>query len=330
MNKEKNQKTTIALLNPAITETSIVFPNEKEYIRPGKPCDGQKAIIDELHFGPRVYCPRLLFNVILSGTSSWCPGTSVERRKACDVLLSVVTSGKGKLIIDGRKYELNANDVIFLHGEKERVLTALPSVRFCRHFLTLYSGFVFEIIEQMGLKDVFCIKLSKNKAEHVIQEFEAIDKLICEKPNEFRIKISNKLFELLLFLANETYGDPEKYAVPDYIEKCMNYAMENLDKPLKVIDLANASHTSVRNLNYSFMKFFGISTFHWLKNLKMNLSAMDLKQTRMKIHEIAEKYGFSDQFQYTHTFKKNFGISPTEYRKIIREGIKRKKDSRKR
>jgi|GEM_PF-1968991 len=318
MNKEKNQEKTNVLLNPAISGTSIVFPNEKELVRPGKPCDNQKAIIDVLHLGPRVYCPRLLFNVVLSGTSSWCPGTSVERSKSGDIQLSIVTSGKGKLTVDDRKYELNVNDVIFLHGEKSRVLTALPPDRFCRHFMTLYSGFVLEIIEQMGLTDIFRIRLSKSKAEHVIQEFEEIDKLICEKPNKFRMKISNKLFELLLFLANETYGDPEKYVVPDYIEKCMNYAMENLDKPLKVIDFANASNTSVRNLNYLFMNFFGVSVYNWFTSLKMNLSAMDLKQTRMKTYEIAEKYGYADQFQYSHAFKRLFGMSPTTYRQILK------------
>ena len=329
MNKEKNQEKVNVLLQPGITGTEILFPNERELIRPGKPCDDQKAMVDDLHFGPRIYCPRLLFNVILSGTSSWCPGTSVERKKSGDIQLSIVTSGKGELIVDDKKYELSVNDVIFLHSEENRVLTALPPGRFCRHFLSLYGGFVLEIIKQMGLIDIFRVRLSKNKAEHLIREFEAIDKLVCEKPKEFRINISNKLFELLLFLANETYGDPGEYLVPDYVEKCMNYAMENMDKPLKVIDLANASHTSVRNLNYTFMKFFGVSVYNWLTSLKMNLSAMDLKQTQMKIHEIAEKYGYADQFQYSHAFKRLLGMSPTKYRQIVkgesRSRAKRKK-----
>ncbi len=317
MTKEKNQEKINALLHPAISGTAIIFPNEKELVRPGNSCDDQKAIVDTLHFGPRINCPRLLFDVVLSGTSSWCPGTSVELKKG-EIQLSVVTSGKGELIIDDRKYELQPNDVFFLHCEEDRLLKALPPDRFCRHVLTLHGGYMLEIINQMGMMDIFRVRLSKNKADYVLSEFEEIDKLVCEKPKDFRMNISTKLFGLLLFLANETYGDPEKYVVPDYIEKCMNYAMENLDKPLKVLDLANASHTSVRNLNYSFMNFYGVSAYHWLKNLKMNLSAMDLKQTRMKIHEIAEKYGFSDQFQYSHIFMRIFGMSPTKYREIVK------------
>jgi AraC-like DNA-binding protein len=318
MNKEKNPKKTNILLHPAIASTHVSLPDGIMSIRPGNPCDDQKAIVDEMHFGGRTYSPRLLFNVSLSNNSSWCPGTILEREKSNITVLSFVISGEGELIVDDRKYTLLPNDIYFFHKDEKHTLRALPGDRFCRHTLTLSGGFSPELIEQMGIRDISRVRLSKSNAAYVLGEIKTIDKFICEKPKDFLRKISVKLFDLLLFIANEVYGDPEIYVVPDHVEMCMEYVMNNLDKPLNVIQLANVAHTSVRNLNRSFMKSIGVSTYNWLKSLKMNLSALDLKQTRMKIYEIADKYGFADQFQYSHTFTRLFGMSPTRYRQIVK------------
>jgi AraC-like DNA-binding protein len=320
---KKQQKIKDVFLIPRIFSTGV-SPIDEEIIRPGKPCDDKTAIKDEMHLGGGVYCPRLLFNVILSNMSSWCPGTSIERKNPVVMILSLVTSGKGRLIADDRKYELEPNDVYFLHPDEKHILRALPPDRFCRRVLSFHGGFIHEIIKQMGLRDVSRVRLSKDKADHVDREFKAIDKLICEKPEDFRTEISGKLFLLLLFLANEVYGKPEKKEVPECIEKCMNYVVENLDKPLQLSDLARASHTSIRNLNRIFLQFIGVSPHQWLEVLKMNLSALDLTNTLLKVHVIAEKYGFSDQFHYSHSFKRAFGMSPMRYRQLSRGDVREK------
>ncbi|MBQ3219724.1 MAG: AraC family transcriptional regulator, partial [Clostridia bacterium] len=41
-----------------------------------------------------------------------------------------------------------------------------------------------------------------------------------------------------------------------------------------------------------------------------------LLQNKITIREISDRYNFYDQFYFSRCFKKRYGISPTEYRKI--------------
>ncbi len=323
--KTHNIKSKNILVIPQITSTGAVVPDGKVKVYLGKSCDGLESINDENHCGSRDYYPRLIFNVAISIISSWCPGTSQERKKSNVTMIEFVTSGRGELIVDDIKYQLQPNDIYFLHRNENHFLRALPPDRFCKHGLTLLGDVITELMKKMGIKNISHIRLSKSKAKYVLAEIKEIDKLICEKTDGFRSNISTKLFALLIFLANEVYGEPKKDALPEEIESCMEYVINNIDKRLKLPDLAREARISVNNLNRLFMQALETTPYRWLYTLKMNLSAYDLLNTRMKIHTIAEKYGYADQFHFSHSFKRVFAMSPTKYRLLLHGDIKKRK-----
>ncbi len=55
---------------------------------------------------------------------------------------------------------------------------------------------------------------------------------------------------------------------------------------------------------------------HLIKN-KMNMAKRMLRTTNKKVYEIAGAVGYRDVAHFTKVFKKNFGISPSEYRNIM-------------
>ncbi len=100
------------------------------------------------------------------------------------------------------------------------------------------------------------------------------------------------------------------------------YIQEAIEK------IASAPHLSLTTS--SIAKELNISTSH-LRNLvakEMNMtlseyvrqkvliaSTEDLRKEHLSIKEIAEKYGFCDQFYFSRLFTAQFGISPSKYRK---------------
>ena len=50
----------------------------------------------------------------------------------------------------------------------------------------------------------------------------------------------------------------------------------------------------------------------------MENAANLLESTEMKINEIAKKCGFEDPLYFTQAFKKNYGATPSEYRKHLK------------
>jgi AraC-like DNA-binding protein len=46
----------------------------------------------------------------------------------------------------------------------------------------------------------------------------------------------------------------------------------------------------------------------------MNLAAGHLRNGQMRIRDIAARVGYESQASFTNAFKRNFAISPTEYK----------------
>ena len=66
---------------------------------------------------------------------------------------------------------------------------------------------------------------------------------------------------------------------------------------------------------------FDISPKNYLKNLKLKKAQALLKTTDLPISVIADSLGFDDQLAFSKIFKKEYSISPSEYRKTWYNGL---------
>lgn len=68
-----------------------------------------------------------------------------------------------------------------------------------------------------------------------------------------------------------------------------------------------------------FSKLFkqqtGINFTDYITTVKMNEGSRLLKKTSLRVSEIADRLGYADLAYFSNTFKKAFGVTPSEYRK---------------
>ena len=62
----------------------------------------------------------------------------------------------------------------------------------------------------------------------------------------------------------------------------------------------------------------GETITHYTQNLKIEASIELLKDDSLSINEIAERFGFCDQFYFSKVFKSYVCMSPMQYRKSLR------------
>lgn len=94
---------------------------------------------------------------------------------------------------------------------------------------------------------------------------------------------------------------------------CMDMIRENIDYPTKYLKF----------LPRIFSRVMGISIRKYITKRKLSLAANALLNTTEQIINIALRYGFSDQSNFTARFKKHFDMTPVQYRnaKIAREDL---------
>ena len=86
--------------------------------------------------------------------------------------------------------------------------------------------------------------------------------------------------------------------------------------------LAKKYHISSSTLSHQFKKITGVSVFEYLVSCRLALAKAQLAKTKMRINEIVEECGFCDNSNFSRTFKKSVGMTPSQFRRTYRrEGL---------
>ena len=104
----------------------------------------------------------------------------------------------------------------------------------------------------------------------------------------------------------------------DRIQTALNYARENLHRPLAVPDLAEAAHLSPRQFSRAFHAETGQSPAKAIENLRVEAARTLMEQSRHPIDVVARQTGFSDRDQMRRAFLRAFKQPPQVLRRLAR------------
>ena len=101
------------------------------------------------------------------------------------------------------------------------------------------------------------------------------------------------------------------------LRKLHTYILSNLDTSLPGMKiLARTVGGSQSKLKAMFKQAYGDTIFKYHKRKRLEKSAMLLRDTTLPIGQIAETCGFVSFPHFTRSFKKEYGINPSEMRKL--------------
>ena len=174
---------------------------------------------------------------------------------------------------------------------------------FCRYKNEEIPFFVWN---QFGVGSDLLILLKQ-----FIREYEDQTENSSQILNAYAEIITHKLIRSLLGL--ETH---QKFA------SCMNnvieaeqYMQENFDRRITVEELAQRCSLSVSHFSRKFKEEYGYPPLRYLLRLRVEKAKKYLKDEDRQITEIALLCGFSDTSHFTECFRKETGVTPTDYRK---------------
>ncbi len=96
------------------------------------------------------------------------------------------------------------------------------------------------------------------------------------------------------------------------------YMKENYRKNLSLEEVAKTFGYSPNYLSRMFQKYARTSYKTYLDHVRLQYAYKELINTSEKIGEIALKHGFSNSKSFAKVFQREYGMTPGEYRKRIR------------
>ena len=113
--------------------------------------------------------------------------------------------------------------------------------------------------------------------------------------------------------------ETENIKVKDYIgriNRAVEFITENLDKELNLAIVSKTAFYSPFHFHRIFSALTNETLNEFINRIRIEKSASDLiKDKSLTVADIYPKYGFSSNASFSKSFKKHYGISPTELKK---------------
>lgn len=93
------------------------------------------------------------------------------------------------------------------------------------------------------------------------------------------------------------------------------YILKNIGNELSTKELCLNFHLSRNELYSIFKKYFDATPADFIKKKRLDIACKLLKTTSLHVNEIATQCGIPDYNYFSKVFKKQFGLSPTQYKK---------------
>ena len=106
-------------------------------------------------------------------------------------------------------------------------------------------------------------------------------------------------------------GEKEKEMVA-----VLSFITNNYDKKISLKELTRKFNINRTYLTERFQKLTGETVISYLVKLRINNASTLIKDTGLPLSEISVRVGFNDVTNFTRSFKKHMGATPSSYRKL--------------
>ncbi|HEY5511791.1 MAG TPA: AraC family transcriptional regulator [Prolixibacteraceae bacterium] len=246
--------------------------------------------------------------------------------------ISFITEGTGKRIVADSIEEFQPGDLVFIGSNLPHVWIAekehsLLSERTLEMVFLQFSANIFfpHMLALPEFKNVRrALEFSERGIQIVGQTLNEVSEIMLQLPYLKGFDRMNNFFRLMdiigksgsnISLASEEYmrkrfttGNRRIAMLHDYL---MNHYREEIDLK-KLADLVSMAEGSLCRF---FRMNMGTSIFEYLNGIKVDFACKLLMDPDMAIMDVCYDSGFNNLSHFNKQFRKNTGVTPTEYRK---------------
>lgn len=153
------------------------------------------------------------------------------------------------------------------------------------------------------------------------KEIEQMLRQMKEQKNMFYLNIKAKMLELIAvaykhdLLTRQVREGREEAGTVENLKKVLQYIGEHYSSPIRLSELAELVNMNEQYFCRYFKKNIGKTITEYINVIRVEKAATALAETEDKIIDIASACGFDNTGYFIRRFKKEKGMTPSEYRK---------------
>lgn len=146
---------------------------------------------------------------------------------------------------------------------------------------------------------------------------DACDEICKTKPTGYDLFIKGKLFEFFYLLSNRCREEKLTRSVKslDKIKVITKYVENHYMEKITIADIAEVAGFSESHFMRYFKETMGTSFIDYLREYRLTMAARLLMGSDDSILSISEEVGFDNLSYFNRAFKKEYGMTPSQYRK---------------
>ncbi len=255
----------------------------------------------------------------------------IHEEQCSDVIsLNILTSGTGCLQKNGREWGLSLKKgavfsmqqpLVFSSSGCSGIVLSLPIVSVMRHARALLGDQIDQIDFKFDTTIDLTTPLGKILYNTIIRTTLDMNGSLGGLDNSIAItNLENYLLSQFIVLQPNSFMSLSQQTIdreimPCHIKRAREYIHAYAHEKITLYDLATYAGCSYRTLQTLFNKVFGISPMTYLSAIRLERvheALLDADYQVFTVSNIAKKWGFTHMGRLAESYKKQYGITPSE------------------
>ncbi len=238
--------------------------------------------------------------------------------KSLEIIIPV--HGTVKLWINGKQAKVKRGDIYIINSRDVHQMYWIEDTSYYEGYC-LQIDYQYMLASNPRLKYIYFNNPKDKRMTNTIIRIIDVIVRAYNKHNENTLLYIESHILLLLYVLCENLGvyqdDQVKEKSNDKrIHDIVSYMEIHYYEDLTIESIANHFHLSTRYLSTIFKEQLGISPKEYLTRYRLKKAEESLVETNYTIIDIAMSHGFSNLNSFFREFKKHYGQTPLQYRKM--------------